>query len=180
MREWRSDLEMKMQHYLLSVVTYFLLPKHILLPKQWFYWQKKQYINIDLMHHGTFSTWICCEGYREWRQTSPLVLLPKSFGSSSRLYVTRPFGISNFSLIVGEARNIYKIKKVCPILSKLKSFQNRLHSLQIYPSQLFSSKTTVRDNKSLHFISLGFPKCLSSSFLFLSIWNITLFSQAYI
>lgn len=76
--------------------------------------------------------------------------------------------ISATFLTAGEARNIYKIKKVCPVLRKFKVFQNHLHSLQIYPSQLFNSKTDAH-NKILHFNSPGFPKCLSSSFVLHSI-----------
>lgn len=75
-------------------------------------------IATDLMHHGTSSTCICCGGYREWRHTNPLVLLPKSFGSSSHLYVTQPCYFSNFSLTVGEARNIYiKLRKSAQVNS---------------------------------------------------------------
>lgn len=50
------------------------------------------------MHHSTLSKCICCGGYKEWKQTNPLVLLPKSFGSSSHLYITQPCYLSNFSL----------------------------------------------------------------------------------
>lgn len=146
-----------MPHYLFSVG---LIAKTHFAPQIKVLLIKKPIILIatDLMHYGTFSTCICWGGYREWRQTSPLVLLPKSFGSNSQLYVTRPCYLSNFSLTVGEARNIYKIKKVCSVLSKFKPFQNHLCSLQIYPSQFFNSKTAVHDNKSLHFNSPGFPQ----------------------
>lgn len=94
--------------------------------------------------------------------------------------VMQPCCISNFSLIAGETRNIYKIKKIYPVLSKFKPFQNHLHSLQIYPSQLFNCKTAVHDNKSLHFNSPGFPKCLSSSFLLLSIRNTFILPSLYL
>lgn len=177
MRAWRSQLEMQMPHYLLSVgliakthfapqIKVLLIERNIIL------------IATDLMHHGTFSTCICCGGYREWRRTSPVILLPKSFGSRSHLYVSQLCYLSNFSLTVGEARNIYKINKVCSVLSKFKPFQKYLHSLQIYPSQLF--KTAVHDNKTPHFNLPEFPKCLSSNFLLLSMWNLSLLSQVYI
>lgn len=88
---------MQMPHYLLSVrliakthfapqIKVLLIEKNVVL------------ITTDLMHHGTLSKCICCGGYKEWKQTNPLVLLPKSLGSSSHLYITQPCYLSNFSL----------------------------------------------------------------------------------
>lgn len=79
-------------------------------------------ITTDLMHHGTFSTCICCGGYRERRQRSPqlCVLLPKSFRSSCPPFcytAQRICYLNNFSPTVEKGRNIYihicKTKKVC-------------------------------------------------------------------
>lgn len=98
-------------------------------------------ITTDVMHHGTFSTGICCGGYRQQRQMSPqlCVLLPKSFQNSCPPFcytAQRIRYLNNFSLTVEEWRNIYKIKKVCPAWSKFKPFQTNVRSLQTSPSQL--------------------------------------------